>query len=152
MRVWEEIQALPRQTVIGAIRVASGILRDPQGRVLIAERTGDGAFAGLWEFPGGKIRDGEDSLTALRRELSEELGIVIREQTLLARVDHEYPDRLVSIDFYLVCDWVNEPEGKDGQALKWIMPEALEAPMMLAADEPVIEALRALSQDQQTLN
>ncbi len=51
------------------IRVVAGILRDDDGRVLIAERIGDQAFAGLWEFPGGKIRDGEESLSALEREI-----------------------------------------------------------------------------------
>ena len=80
-------------------RVAAGILRDRSGRVLIAERTGDHLFAGLWEFPGGKLKEGEESLSALSRELGEELGIEIVDQALFMSLEHDYPDRSVSIDF-----------------------------------------------------
>ncbi len=126
------------------IRVVAGILRDNDGRVLIAERLGDHAFAGLWEFPGGKIKDGEEPLSALKRELGEELGISILEQTLLMRLDHNYADRSVSIDFYLINEWSNTPEGRDGQALRWASPAALEEDCLLPADGPVIRALRQL--------
>ena len=57
------------------LRVAAGVLRDPSGRVLITERVGGGPFQGMWEFPGGKIGDGESPEQALARELSEELGV-----------------------------------------------------------------------------
>jgi len=135
---------VPRQTGLVCIRVAAGILRDGDGRVLIAERTGDHSFAGLWEFPGGKIKDGEETLSALRRELGEELGIEVLEQTLFMSLDHDYPDRSVSIDFYLINEWANSPQGKDGQALKWVRPDTLAEDSLLPADEPVIRALRQL--------
>lgn len=112
--------------------------------MLVAERTGDHAFAGLWEFPGGKIKDGEESLSALRRELCEELGIKVLEQSLFISLHHNYPDRSVSIDFYLVSGWANTPRGRDGQALKWVKPDSLAEDSLLPADGPVIEALRRL--------
>ncbi len=128
---------MPRQTY-----VVAGILLDGDGRVLVTERIGDHSFAGLWEFPGGKIEDGEDSLSALGRELGEELGVEIVEQSLFMSLDHDYADRSVSIDFYLIKHWRNTPEGRDGQALMWILPEELAEDLLLPADAPVIEALR----------
>ncbi len=128
---------MPRQTY-----VVAGILLGEDGRVLVTERIGDHSFAGLWEFPGGKIEDGEDSLSALGRELREELGIEIVEQFLFMSLDHDYADRSVSIDFYLIKHWRNTPVGRDGQALMWILPEELAEDLLLPADAPVIEALR----------
>ena len=135
---------MPRQVVVGVIRVAAGILRDGLGRVLISERTGDPAFSGLWEFPGGKIGDGEEPVAALGRELDEELGIEILEQSFFMRVDHDYPDRSVRIDFYLVGRWRNTPRGRDGQALKWIKPVELSEDLLLPADGPALAALQRL--------
>lgn len=130
---------MPRQT-----GVAAGILLGSDGRVLIAQRTGDHSFAGLWEFPGGKLIDGEESEAALKRELHEELGIEIVDQVLFMSVEHEYSDRFVSIDFYLIEEWRNTPEGRDGQALKWLRPDELSEELLLPADGPVIRALRRL--------
>ena len=135
---------MPRQVVVGVIRVAAGILRDGLGRVLISERTGDPAFSGLWEFPGGKIGDGEEPVAALGRELDEELGIEILEQSFFMRIDHDYPDRSVRIDFYLVGRWHNTPRGRDGQALKWIKPVELSEDLLLPADGPALAALQRL--------
>jgi 8-oxo-dGTP diphosphatase len=98
----------------------------------------------LWEFPGGKIKDGEEPLLALKRELNEELGIEVLAQTLFMSLQHNYPDRSVSIDFYLIHTWTNAPKGRDGQALKWLRPDALEESFLLPADGPVIRALQRL--------
>ena len=135
---------MPRQTFLARIRVVAGILRDDDGRVLIAERIGDQAFAGLWEFPGGKIRDGEEGLSALKREIDEELGIEIFQPVLVVSLEHDYPDRSVCIDFYLINEWSNTTEGRNGQALRWVSPDALEEDLLLPADGPVIRALRQL--------
>jgi 8-oxo-dGTP diphosphatase len=124
------------------IRVVAGILHDDDGKVLIAERTADHAFAGLWEFPGGKIGNGEETLSALRRELGEELGIEVLEQTFFMRLEHDYSDRSVSIDFYLINRWANTPRGRDGQALKWARPDSIAENVLLPADAPVVKALR----------
>lgn len=126
------------------VRVAAGILRDIDGRVLIAERNGDRELPGLWEFPGGKIEDGEETSSALRRELGEELGILVLDETLFMSLDHDYPGRPVSIDFYLVNAWANTPEGRNGQALKWVTPDTIAEELFLPADKPVIDALRDL--------
>ena len=122
--------------------VAAGILCDPEGRVLIAERLGDGPFHGLWEFPGGKIATDETAIEALSRELAEELGIEITACASFMNLRHEYDDRIVTIEFFLVSDWKSEPVGREGQALRWVPRERLNADELLPADVPVIEALQ----------
>lgn len=126
------------------IRVAAGILIDAERRVLLSERTGDSAFAGLWEFPGGKLRDDETADIALRRELAEEIGVELVEYEHLMALEHDYADRRVSIDFYLVSTWRGRPTGREGQAICWQPAQKLSAEMLLPADGPVVEALRKI--------
>lgn len=122
--------------------VAAGILCDADGRILIAERVGGGPFQGLWEFPGGKITTGETAVEALSRELAEELGIEITRCASFMSLRHEYDDRIVTIEFFIVSNWNSEPVGREGQALRWVPREQLDATELLPADVPVIEALK----------
>lgn len=122
--------------------VAAGILCDADGRVLIAERLGDGRFEGLWEFPGGKLDAGETASEALSRELAEELGIEVVISSPLIRLHHEYDDRIVTIEFFIVSQWNCQPVGREGQALKWVASELLDADELLPADRPVVEVLQ----------
>jgi len=112
--------------------------------VLIAERVDGGPFHGLWEFPGGKIHEHEVPEIALARELSEEIGVVPVAAELFMSIAHEYPDRHVTIEFFLVSEWKNEPTGLEGQALRWISTDELDAEQLLPADESVIRALRTI--------
>ncbi len=129
---------------VNPIRVAAGILRDADARILITERLCDGPFNGLWEFPGGKIGPGESATQALARELAEELGIELHATQHFMDVCHEYIDRSVSIEFFLVTDWRNEPHGIEGQRLRWVDASSLDATELLPADLPVVEALQSL--------
>ncbi len=122
--------------------VAAGILCDTAGRVLIAERLGGGPFQGLWEFPGGKIVPGETAPQALSRELAEELGIEVTACAPFMNLRHEYDDRVVTIEFFLVSEWNSDPVGREGQELRWVPKEQLDASQLLPADVPVIEALK----------
>ena len=125
------------------IEVAAGILRRGE-RILLTERIGDSPFAGLWEFPGGKLDEGECAEVALQREIAEELGVDILAASHLMQLEHQYDDRRVRIDFFLVEDWSGDPSGLDGQALRWISINEVSAGDLLPADAPVIEALRRL--------
>lgn len=127
------------------LHVAAGILRDSSGRILISERLCDGPFDGLWEFPGGKIADGETSLQALIRELAEELGIEVATSQPFMELRHEYPDRIVDIEFFLVMSWSGTPTGLEGQGLRWVLPSDLNPDILLPADVPVLEALHRTS-------
>lgn len=122
--------------------VAAGILRDTSGRFLITERVCDGPFDGLWEFPGGKIDEGESSSDALRRELAEELGIEVTSSRPFMDLHHEYPDRTVDLEFFLVTAWQGEPTGLEGQQTRWVEAADLDAEVLLPADEPIVAALR----------
>ena len=124
-------------------RVVAGILVDPQGRVLLAERVGDHSLAGLWEFPGGKIAAEESSATALERELAEEIGVRISEFRPCLELDYDYPDRRVSIEFFLVSAWHGEPQGLEGQGLGWFLPRQIDPRQLLPANAPVLDWLQS---------
>jgi 8-oxo-dGTP diphosphatase len=124
-----------------SIEVVAGALYDASGRVLIAQRPPGKALAGRWEFPGGKLHDGESADDALAREMREELGVEVLAAERLMRYPHEYPDRVVWLDMWIVREWRGEPRGLDGQALKWVEPARLNGEDILEADQPIVAAL-----------
>lgn len=126
------------------LHVVAGILRDANGRVLITDRSRASTLQQYWEFPGGKIEDGESSVTALCRELREELGVAITSCQYLCRLKHDYTDvnaTFVTIDFYTVDEWRGTPCGIEGQELKWLKPQQLHEANLLPADAPLIDRL-----------
>jgi 8-oxo-dGTP diphosphatase len=125
-----------------AIQVVAGGVFDATGRVLIAQRPAGKALAGRWEFPGGKLLEGEDPWLGLQRELSEELGITIERGERLMRYRVDYPQRVVWLDMCLVSRWQGEPRSLEAQALLWVEPAALGEHDILEADRPIVEALR----------
>ena len=125
------------------MRVVAGILRDAEGRVLIAQRPAGKHMAGSWEFPGGKRHDGESAEEALTRELREELGIEIHGLERYMTIDHEYPDRRVILETYLIRRCHGEAHGREGQAIRWCPVEELASAGILPADLPIVAALCA---------
>lgn len=123
------------------VEVVAGALFDAGGRVLIAQRPPGKALAGRWEFPGGKLHEGEFAFDGLVRELGEELGVTVHAAERLLRYPHAYPDRTVWLDLWTVSAWSGEPQGLDGQAFKWVAPARLHEEDILEADRPMIEAL-----------
>jgi len=95
----------------------------------------------LWEFPGGKVENGESAQMALARELAEELGISDLEIAHFQTLDHDYPDIRVSIEFFIVTAWQGTPTGIEGQQLRWVNENELDADLLLPADAPIIAAL-----------
>jgi 8-oxo-dGTP diphosphatase len=124
------------------IHVAAGALQDAAGRVLVARRPEGVHQGGLWEFPGGKLEPGELPRSALARELREELGVDVQAARPLIRIHHDYGDRHVLLDVFLVTDYVGEPRGLEGQPLDWATPWDMDATCFPAADKPIIDALR----------
>jgi 8-oxo-dGTP diphosphatase len=124
--------------------VVAAALVDPviPGHVLIAQRPAGKWQAGRWEFPGGKIESGESEEDALRRELSEELGIRVLHCSALGRFSHAYPDRTVDISLWVVPQFLGDPRGLDGQLLRWVEVGQLAKCDLLEADLPMIEPLR----------
>jgi 8-oxo-dGTP diphosphatase len=123
------------------LSVAVGVVRDGQGRVLISYR-GKGRHQGdRWEFPGGKLDPGESVDAALARELDEELGIAVTAAVPLIDVVHDYGDRRVRLHVREVTEWSGRPLGREGQALRWVAPDALDPDRFPAANRPIIRAL-----------
>ena len=98
--------------------VAAAIVRG--GRVLIAQRPDHLHQGGKWEFPGGKIEPQELPEEALSRELNEELGVTITSYHPLLSLHHDYADKSIALDVWLVSDFRGIPRGNEGQVIRWI--------------------------------
>ena len=131
------------------LRVVAAALFD-HDRVLIAQRPEGKHMAGWWEFPGGKVANGESDADALVRELREELGVESRAHGLITTMSHEYPDRIVDLVLWHASIVSGEPRGLDGQQLQWVSCQSLGSVGLLPADLPLIPALLAVSSAQPT--
>ena len=126
---------------IPPLEVVAGILTRAKGKVFLASRPEGRAYAGYWEFPGGKVEAGESLQDALMRELHEELGIVVTAvQRWITRV-FVYPHATVRLNFFRVTAWQGEPHPHEGQLFSWQSPDAVEVTPLLPANFPVLRAL-----------
>src|SRR4051812_6279459 len=110
------------------------------GRVLITQRQEGVHLAGLWEFPGGKVRPGESHAAALRREMVEELDTDVAVLDLVLESTHAYPDRTVTLFFYR-CDLLGLPKPMIGQAMEWVKRGDLHSLTFPPADDELIRTL-----------
>jgi 8-oxo-dGTP diphosphatase len=123
--------------------VVAVALVDADGRVLIAKRPEGKTLAGLWEFPGGKVEDGERPETALIRELKEELSIDVTESCLapLTFASHAYVDFHLLMPLYVCRRWKGVAASAEGQELQWVRPLKMKDYPMPSADLPLIPHL-----------
>lgn len=126
------------------VLVSAVALIDPDGRVLLAKRPEGKSMAGLWEFPGGKVEEGETPETALIRELQEELGIDTWASCLapLTFASHSYEDFHLLMPLFACRKWDGTPQSREGQTLKWVKANEMRNYPMPAADVPLIPILR----------
>lgn len=123
------------------IDVVAAVLQRSDGTFLLAQRPVGKVYAGYWEFPGGKIEQGESPLQALYRELDEELGISVTGAYPWLLRQFTYPHASVRLHFFRVTTWHGEPHGRENQELSWQrLPELSVAPL-LPANTPVLRAL-----------
>jgi 8-oxo-dGTP diphosphatase len=124
--------------------VAAVALIDPDGRVLLARRPEGKPLAGLWEFPGGKVKPGETPEAALIRELKEELDIDVSAACLgpFTFASHTYEKFHLLMPLYLCRRWGGEVRAVEGQALAWVRPQKLGGYAMPPADKPLVAMLR----------
>jgi len=126
------------------VLVAAVALIDADGRVLLARRPHGKAMAGLWEFPGGKVRPDETPERALVRELAEELALDTRESCLapLAFASHPYEDFHLLMPLFACRVWRGRPRPQEGQELAWVRPPRLWDYPMPPADRPLVALLQ----------
>ncbi|MFK8030287.1 MAG: NUDIX domain-containing protein [Gammaproteobacteria bacterium] len=119
--------------------VAAVLQRDNQ--YFIQQRPPGKHMAGLWEFAGGKVEQGESAWAALVRELNEELGIQATRGEPLIQLRHAYPDRIIDLDVWRVTEWVGEPVAQEQQVTGWFSLHDILTMPLLPADGPVLTAM-----------
>ncbi len=127
------------------LHVAVGVIfNKQQDKVLVARRPANVHQGGLWEFPGGKCQAGEDVITALKRELFEELNLVVDNCRSLMCINHDYPEQSVTLDVWSVFDWHGEISGKEGQLIEWVAVSSLSQRHFPEANKAIIDALQLI--------
>ncbi len=134
------------QAVKKILLVVACALLDQDGRILLAQRPQGKSLAGLWEFPGGKVEQGETPEKTLVRELHEELGITTKIACLapLTFASHTYEAFHLLMPLYVCRRYDGIPHGREGQNVKWVKPQSLRDYPMPPADEPLIPYLQDL--------
>ncbi|WP_230537368.1 Nudix family hydrolase [Teredinibacter turnerae] len=124
------------------IHVAVGVVRNAEGEVLIAKRQTGQHLAGFWEFPGGKVEQGECVTTALARELREELGIEVSEAQPLVTIPYDYPEKRVLLDVHEVTQYSGLPVSGEGQSIRWVAQSDLGDYTFPPANAPIVTAVQ----------
>jgi len=129
---WRRPRCFP--TIVVACALCQG------GKVLIQQRPEGKPGVGSWEFPGGKIEEGEAPLLALQRELEEELGIMVTKADPVSFAN----DAHIVLLLFACKEWTGDPTGKERQSLKWVTSAELENHAMLPLDEALVLPLREI--------
>ena len=122
------------------ILVTAGIILQ-EGQVLVCQRHHSDAYGMQWEFPGGKVHDGEDLKAALRRELEEELSIEAEVSEEVFRLRHHYPDRFVEVVFFSVLSYRGTVSNRVFEAIEWTPRARLPRFDFLAADRELVNRI-----------
>jgi len=132
------------------VEVAVGVLIDGAGSVLLGQRPEGKPYAGYWEFPGGKVEDGETLFAALSRELQEEIDVRIDHADEFMVVEHDYPHAYVRLHICLVKSWQGHPSGLENQALGWLNIKDIDQ-LGIAGFDPVLPATLPILEKLKTL-
>ena len=130
------------------LHVAVGVIKNNKNQVLLSRRSSNVHQAGLWEFPGGKLKPGETLREALSRELNEELGLTVNSAEPLIKIYHDYEKYSVLLDVWHVDSWEfdlsdhNGQYGKEDQEIEWVNISSLGARGFPAANKPIIKAVQ----------
>ncbi|MDC5807649.1 8-oxo-dGTP diphosphatase MutT [Vibrio europaeus] len=122
------------------IHIVAGIIfNQDKSQVFITKRPDDKHKGGFWEFPGGKVEQGETIEQAMVRELEEEIGITTTEQALFEHLEFDYPDKSLKFDFMTVTQFEGQPYGKEGQQGEWTAIADLSNYAFPEANVPILE-------------
>lgn len=125
---------------IKLVRVAVGVILE-KNKVFITLRDNNLHQGGKWEFPGGKCESGESAQQALARELHEETGISVSTSEAFMQIEHDYGDKAVRLEVFLVKDFTGEPHGREGQQGQWVPLTALPEYAFPDANQAIIDKL-----------
>ena len=128
-------------TEIRSFNVVAAVIRDADDKVLLTRRPQGRHMAGLWEFPGGKVHDGETPARALTRELFEELGVAIEVDSPITFAVHEETGMQIVLLFYAARIVRGDPRPREGQAIAWVPRTELDRYPMPPADSALIRQL-----------
>ena len=120
------------------IEVAAGLILDPAGRLLACKRPEGKHLGGKWEFPCGKVEEGEDPATALARELEEELGIAVAVGKALAPVVWDYGRGPIRLHPFTCTVLSGEPHPHEHSEIRWCTVEELPGLDWAEADVPIL--------------
>jgi 8-oxo-dGTP diphosphatase len=128
-------------TEVQSITVVAAVIRDDHGNILLARRPKDRHMGGLWEFPGGKMDAGEAPEEALRRELSEELGVSVGHLRPITFAVHQESGLRILLLFYSAEITSGAVTAREGQDVAWVAPDRLRAFEMPPADADLIDLI-----------
>jgi 8-oxo-dGTP diphosphatase len=123
------------------IRVAVAVVINSDNKVLIAKRHQHLHQGGKWEFPGGKIEKGELPQAALIRELKEEVDLDVNNATPMMVLEYDYGDKFVSLDIWVIKDFVGIARGVEQQEIRWVGIKQLNEFTFPDANQPIIDSL-----------
>lgn len=126
---------------MSTVHVAVGVVINSEGAICIALRPEGKHLAGYWEFPGGKVEQGESVFKALQRELKEELAIDIHAAERLTEINFNYPEKTVCLDVHTVREFSGEAKGQEQQEVLWVRPEDLKNYRFPEANQAIIQAI-----------
>lgn len=124
------------------VHVAVAVIVNTNNEVCISLRHKNAHQGNLWEFPGGKVEQGETIKQALVREIREELNLEIKQLRPLITINHNYNDKAVCLHVYKVMSYQGEATGLEGQQVKWLPVSLLSADDFPAANLPIIKAVQ----------
>lgn len=127
------------------MKVAVAVIIDQQQRLLITQRPTNKSHGGFWEFPGGKLEEGEEPQQALKREILEEVGLEVVESQFLTEINHTYDTKKVTLLVFLVTDFNGTAYCREGQMdLRWIKRSEWEDYQFPEANQQIIALLEKI--------
>ncbi|AWB68731.1 8-oxo-dGTP diphosphatase MutT [Saccharobesus litoralis] len=123
------------------VNVAVGVVVNEQKQILLAKRAKEQHQGGLWEFPGGKVELGESTFKALVREFKEEVDLELEHGQPLILIEHDYGDKQVRLDTWLVEQFSGSARGVEGQEVRWVPVAELANYEFPAANQAILQAI-----------